>query len=198
MRPRVLICDLGNVLVRFDHAPAWNRIDGACATGVGTFERVCTESGFHRGAVNGRGLYDQLVRECGLALSWTAFCSAWCDIFVEDREVVRLAREAKVEYRVLLSNTNQLHWDHIRGTYPHVIAMFDRCVVSHECGLEKPDPAIFRLALIAGIPAEQHLFVDDIASYVEGAREVGIQAFQHRDAAALEHEFRSHQWIAER
>jgi len=92
-----------------------------------------------------------------------------------------------VEQRVLLSNTNAIHWDWIRSQYAHVLELFDRLVVSHECGLEKPDAAIFRLVEEgSGHPPAAHLFIDDIRENVEGALAVGWDAVQHIDAARLE------------
>jgi putative hydrolase of the HAD superfamily len=50
-------------------------------------------------------------------------------------------------------------------------------VLSHECGIEKPDAEIYLLAAQALDAApEDCLFVDDKAANVEGARAVGMRA----------------------
>lgn len=57
---------------------------------------------------------------------------------------------------------------------------FDAVVVSDKVGLRKPDPAIFALAIErVGSPAEQCLFVDDIAVYLEPARAMGMGVLHH-------------------
>ena len=62
----------------------------------------------------------------------------------------------------------------------------DDLVLSAEVGVEKPDAAIYRLALARlGDPdPAECLFVDDRPENVEGARAVGIRAHLHTDDAA--------------
>ena len=61
----------------------------------------------------------------------------------------------------LVSNTNPLHFAHIREHYA-LLHHFKRLVLSFEVGSRKPEPAIYR-ALIrqTGLPPQQCLFVDD-------------------------------------
>jgi epoxide hydrolase-like predicted phosphatase len=60
--------------------------------------------------------------------------------------------------------------------------LVDDLVYSHEVGLAKPDPAIFRLACarLAVQPSET-VFVDDMPVNVDAASGVGLQAVLHRD-----------------
>lgn len=59
-------------------------------------------------------------------------------------------------------------------------AICDDLVYSHEVGLQKPDPAVFRLAAERlGVAPEEIVFVDDHAAHVEGARSVGMAAVLH-------------------
>ena len=51
----------------------------------------------------------------------------------------------KRRYRLLLlSNTNELHSRQFRGQFAEVLDRFDRLFLSHEMGLRKPDPRIYR------------------------------------------------------
>ena len=55
---------------------------------------------------------------------------------------------------------------------------FDTCLYSCEVGYEKPQPAIFDLALqAADLPPAQTCFVDDVPSNVEAATSLGIRGF---------------------
>ena len=67
--------------------------------------------------------------------------------------------------------------------------MFDDMVLSFEVGMTKPDPAIFRLACkrLGTIPKETVL-VDDIRSYCEAARGVGMSAVVYSDFDQLKTE----------
>ncbi|SEC14884.1 2-haloacid dehalogenase [Rhizobiales bacterium GAS191] len=65
-------------------------------------------------------------------------------------------------------------------------ADFDGVVVSGRERLLKPDAAIYRLFLERyGVEASRSLFVDDSLTNVEGARRVGMNAVQFRDAEGL-------------
>lgn len=55
--------------------------------------------------------------------------------------------------------------------------LFDDVVDSHEVGLRKPNPAIYRLALERlGAQADRTAFLDDVASNVDAALSVGMRA----------------------
>lgn len=70
---------------------------------------------------------------------------------------------------------------------------FDGIVVSGEEGLLKPEPEIYRLLLDRyGLAAGDCLFIDDVADNVEGARAIGMQAYQFESAAALRAELSRH------
>jgi putative hydrolase of the HAD superfamily len=76
---------------------------------------------------------------------------------------------------VLISNTNDLQWRFLRPQLP-LLERFSALVLSHELGLAKPDPEIFRSALRrVGRPPEACAFFDDIPAFVDAARALGIQ-----------------------
>jgi putative hydrolase of the HAD superfamily len=55
--------------------------------------------------------------------------------------------------------------------------LFDDVVDSHEVGLRKPDPAIYTLTLSRlGVPAERAAFLDDVATNLTPAAELGMVA----------------------
>lgn len=92
---------------------------------------------------------------------------------------VRKARESGLR-TALLSNS----WGN-RDSYEfeHFDTLFDAVVISGEVGLRKPDPAIYALAAReVGVPAEQCVFVDDIATNVRGAVAAGMVGIHHSDA----------------
>ena len=95
-------------------------------------------------------------------------------------------------YRLfLLSNTNEIHWDRaktlIAGENGDVDNIFDRIFLSCEMNLRKPDKEIFRRVLReAAVRPEDTLFVDDNASNVAAAQELGIRTF---------HETDGHRWV---
>lgn len=57
--------------------------------------------------------------------------------------------------------------------------LFDTVVPSGEVGYIKPQPEIFELAADRlGVDPTECVFIDDIAEFCEGARQVGMQAIQ--------------------
>ena len=63
-------------------------------------------------------------------------------------------------------------------------ALTDVLVYSHEVGLEKPDPAVYRLVCERlGVRPEEAVFVDDRPPAVDGAVAVGMAGVLHTDNA---------------
>jgi putative hydrolase of the HAD superfamily len=59
----------------------------------------------------------------------------------------------------------------------HFENLADVIVYSHETGVAKPEPLIFRLACEAlGVDPAELVFVDDTRQHVDAARDLGIQA----------------------
>jgi HAD superfamily hydrolase (TIGR01509 family) len=192
-RIAAIVSDLGKVVLPFDVERAWEAVEAGCSRDAAPARQrlpaIMRETRFGCGGVSGEEFHRRLVAEVGLRLSLPEFQVAWSDMFWVDHEVVRLIETAPVRRRVLLSNTNELHWSWITGNYAAALRPFDRLLVSHECGLEKPDPAIYRLVIReTGLPPAAHLFIDDIEENVHGARAVGMEAVLHTDAAALRRE----------
>jgi putative hydrolase of the HAD superfamily len=64
-------------------------------------------------------------------------------------------------------------------------SLVDDVVYSHEVGLAKPDPAIFRLACARlRVSPSEAVFVDDVPANVQAAADVGLRSVLHRDTAA--------------
>jgi len=62
------------------------------------------------------------------------------------------------------------------------IKLFDDIVISYKAGVNKPNPAIYRLALEhLGAKPEEAVFIDDIEAYCEAAQAVGMQAIFYED-----------------
>ncbi len=84
----------------------------------------------------------------------------------------------------VLSNTNQLHWDH-QIDAETIQQMFDHQFLSYRLGLVKPDAAIFqRVVADLGLAPSEVLFIDDNQLNVDGARTVGLDAHQAQGVIA--------------
>lgn len=97
--------------------------------------------------------------------------------FLED-----LARQKRYKL-LLLSNTNELHMQHVREQmgqegFNRFKSAFDVFYLSHEMGMRKPDPEIFEFVLERNqlLPGET-FFVDDLAENTDAAASLGIQVW---------------------
>ena len=98
-----------------------------------------------------------------------------------------LLEELRPRYRLAaLSNSNELHWER-NANELRIIQLFEFAISSHQVGLCKPNPAIFRLALEradVSSPAAI-MFFDDLEANVEAAKSVGLRAHRVRGVDEL-------------
>ena len=60
--------------------------------------------------------------------------------------------------------------------------MFEKKFLSHEVGAVKPEAKIYKaVQQYTGALPEEHLFIDDVNDYVQGAKNVGWDAVQYTD-----------------
>lgn len=75
-----------------------------------------------------------------------------------------------------LSNTNVLHWRELQRRW-QLHDWFDRCLLSHQLGLMKPDSALFtKVVDTVGCAPGRILLLDDSDHNVVGARSAGLSA----------------------
>jgi glucose-1-phosphatase len=98
-----------------------------------------------------------------------------------------LLEQLRPRYRLAaLSNSNELHWE--RNTNElRIIELFEFAISSHQVGLSKPNPEIFRLAVErAHVSSPQAIiFFDDVRANVEAAQDAGLRAYQTRGVDEL-------------
>jgi putative hydrolase of the HAD superfamily len=140
---------------------------------------------------------EEFVRELSTLLQmkvdYPQFCEIWSSIFLPEPLIPDAMLEAiHRSYRlVLLSNTNAIHFEMIRATYP-LIRHFDRLILSHEVKAMKPDPRIYAAAIEAAqCEPGECFFTDDVAAYVEGAKRAGIDAVQFLSCEQISRELRA-------
>ena len=90
----------------------------------------------------------------------------------------------------LLSNTDPLHLAALETQFSF-LRHFPAGTRIYSCriGASKPAPAIYEAALQAlGVQAREALFIDDVAEYVQGARQLGIDAIRFESPSHLREE----------
>lgn len=177
---KVVLFDLGNVILPVDGHRLAHKL-----TKHTTFSaQEILECFFHHEIINpfekGEFTPDDFYKKvCGkmnlTGLEFAEFITHFNDIFDEDQNVIDLLAILKHNYKLgLISNTNQVHVEHMTARY-ELFKHFDELWFSNEAGLRKPDPAIYRLAIEHfGVNPREMVFVDDLKPNIEGAESLGI------------------------
>ena len=202
---RALVCDLGNVLLHFDHRLVSRRL-ALHLPGMQWDE--ARESAFwplvhdfERGRIESAEFLSRSAAVLGTAQSLSSedFRLLWADIFWPNIPLIELLAGLRERMRlVMLSNTNALHIAFARERFPEVFAVFHETVFSYEEGAAKPEEAVFRTALArAGTQPAETLYLDDIAAYVHVAAALGMHAYQYVSLEGVRDVFRLHALIQE-
>ena len=191
---KTVIFDLGKVIVPFDFARGYRAMAELCSYAPEEIPRRIGSTDlvrrFECGEVAPEQFVEQLCRTLDLRMEYAHFCEIWSSIFLPDTLIPEsLLRGLKKRYRLLLlSNTNAIHFKMIRETYP-LLKHFDDYVLSYEVGALKPSPRIYAEAIArAQCAPGECFFTDDIAEYVAGANQAGMDAVQFQSAAQIEAE----------
>ncbi len=194
--PKTLIFDLGRVLVYFDFARAYRALEPFCPCPALDMPKRLLSTDlvqrFETGRLAPRDFHAGFSQLIGLDLDYDRFCPIWTSIFTHELLPESLLEDLSNRYRlVLLSNTNPIHFEMIRGAYPH-LKHFHDLVLSYEVGALKPEEAIYRAAIErAGCKPEECFYTDDIPEFVEGGRLAGMDAVQFESRQQLERELRA-------
>jgi putative hydrolase of the HAD superfamily len=193
---KAIIFDLGKVLVHFDFKRGYRELEGLCPYPAAEIPKRLGSTGlvarFETGLIQPHDFVEQLSRILDLHVDYDRFCRIWSCIFAETLVPESMLEGLAARYRLLLlSNTNAIHFEMIRQSYP-MIRHFHHLILSYEVKAMKPRPEIFHAAVArAGCRPEECFFTDDMAEFVEGARKVGIDAVQFRSAEQLAEELKS-------
>ena len=180
-RPIVLF-DLGNILV---HLRSVDRFwpDQTPEPGTPSYsERWKVSSAMHRfetgQLADFSSFYEEAKAELGFPVGLDDFYRGYLetigDLFDETIPILN-ALYSRFSLQ-LLSNTSSVHWQHCSKTLG-LGHYFDRVLVSYELGCMKPDPQIFRQALIEiDRDPETIYYFDDRPENIETALKFGINA----------------------
>jgi glucose-1-phosphatase len=183
-----VIFDLGRVLVDIDTSRGIFRFFSQLLAGDDWLvmhklmhHKVIRE--YNTGRLSSQGFYKRVRGEFSLDLDFDTFSRLWCDIFLPMPGMEGLVYDLKDKTALgLLSDTDPLHWNHLRSTYPHVAAI-DKPTLSYEIGFGKPDKQCYLAAAAnTGRPPEKCLFIDDLPANVEGAITAGMKSVQFQSA----------------
>ena len=147
---------------------------------------------FELGRITATAYYEGLKKRLKLRWTYEQFVRAWNGVFTEHTDVTTLMQRLRKRHRLMaLTNTNILHLDHIKASFPSLSVLED-WVASCDVGLRKPDPQFYRLALErAGVRPSEAVYVDDRPEMVEAGRAVGLTAVHFESGRQLDEDLQA-------
>ena len=191
MKIEALLFDLGKVLIDFNFETGVQALHACCSISRDRFEEVLWDESwirrYERGEISTSEFHDYLCKTANLNLTLPDFRQTWSSVFLPDLILSEdLLAALKRKYPlILVSNTNEAHFEFIRSKYA-AVDYFDRHILSYEVGALKPGRKIFEHAIAAAsCPAEALFFTDDREENIAAARQLGLRAHQFKSESQL-------------
>ncbi|PIU41129.1 MAG: hypothetical protein COS99_07265 [Candidatus Omnitrophica bacterium CG07_land_8_20_14_0_80_42_15] len=190
MAIKVIIFDLGNVVLKFDMRIIARKMAKRFSLNEDEVFQFFFDSPLthihDEGRISSKEFYHRAMEKLGIKMDFTEFKKIWLDIFTENNDVTKLILSLSKHYKIfLMSNTNKLHFDYIKTKFD-IIKEFDCVFTSYEVGKLKPHPRIYNAAIKKAYVAPGNIiFIDDRKELVRGAKKVGIRAIQFKNIKKL-------------
>jgi len=187
---KVIIFDLGKVIVDFDHFVICRGLSRYCTfTPNEIYQKIFAsglEAQFDEGSITAYKFIINLKEQLQLNIAMDDFKLIWNRIFKLNPGIAPLIKRLKKDFRLLcLSNTNILHFEYCMKKFA-LLQYFDAFILSYKIGKRKPHRKIFRAVLTkAHCPAHECLYIDDIAEYVRTAEAMGMKAIHFKSVQQL-------------
>jgi putative hydrolase of the HAD superfamily len=196
---KAIIFDLGKVLIDFSVDRACSQVAALVDSSPQKVHEFLFADGrefdFERGLISFSDLHRQFESYFETSVLPAALKHAASDIFNPLPETLNILSSIHTRYQgsrpiILLSNTNEIHWEHIERNWS-ISRWFDDLVLSFEIKSMKPDKKIYLEAVSkSGHKAGECFFVDDVPANVEGAKKCGIDAVLFENSAKLTHDLK--------
>ncbi|MGD1005952.1 MAG: HAD family phosphatase [Ignavibacteriaceae bacterium] len=181
----VIVFDLGNVLLPFNYEGTIHSLNEK-APGLGDhFVRYSKENRdilrkYERGDISDVEFLNNILSDLDNKISREEFVNYFSKVFTVNQKLVSLLPKLKEKYTlVLLSNTNSIHREYGWKDY-EFLKYFDKLILSYQVNAVKPELKIYKsVEAFTQKPPQEHIFIDDVADYVEGAKKAGWDAVQY-------------------
>lgn len=191
-RPRAVLWDVGNVIVRWDPRALYAKIFKEPADIDRFLSHVCTLD-WHvehdRGVAftdNAAPLIERFPEHADEIRAWDErFGEMLSGPIPETAEVIE-ALAARDVPQFALTNMPQSKWPVVQAISPAHFGLFREAVVSGDEKVIKPAPRIYEIVLErTGLLASDLLFIDDSAANIDAAKEIGFHTHHFTDPARL-------------
>jgi len=187
---KAVLFDMGNVLLNYNAYKAAKQFAKECKVPLLKvwihFFTSPVEKAYTRGEITSREFYRHSKKALNVPISYKTFSHYWSDIFWENKGMDALLKKLKKHYPLyLISNTNDLHFRHIKKKFK-LWKHFKKLFPSHQVGHRKPDREIYEKVLKRiKLKPQETVFIDDVPKFVRGAKRVGMRAIRFRNKKQL-------------
>lgn len=180
---KVLMFDLGNVIIKVDFARAikvwsdYTQIHPDVLKSRFTFD--ASYERHERNDITGAEYFASLRELLSINLTDAQLGEGWNAIYQgEVTGIQHLLKQAKPYFPIYaFSNTNPTHLAYALQHYAQVLGLFEKVYTSCELKKRKPTREAFDMVVKGiGVNANEILFFDDLLENVLGARKAGLQA----------------------
>jgi glucose-1-phosphatase len=188
--PKVVVFDLGKVLLHFDFSIAVAAFASKCSRPITEIAPWFMESrlllDYETGLITTEEFYETIRSETGYTGSLADFDAAFGPIFTVIEPMVAFQKRLKAVGipTYIFSNTNDMAIRHIREEYPF-FNEFDGYVFSYEVKSMKPDVKIYEeVERVTGRSGSDIFYIDDRLENIEAAVPRGWRVAHHVDVNA--------------
>ena len=180
-QPRVVVFDLGKVLVDFDYGIAIRRFAERSEADMDQIQRLLDspiQIEYESGKISTDEFFLSIREEAGFLGDRGEFVQIFADIFSPMRSMIAFFERLNSVGvpTCVFSNTNEIATRHIRGQFSFY-SRFNWYVLSYEEGCMKPDEAIYNIVeRRTGESGDAILYIDDRPENIETGRSMGWQS----------------------
>jgi len=193
---RAVIFDIGRVIVRINISRAFNSLGAPLGLSPEEVWRKLESDPLWRdwqeGRIEPRVWHTHIAARFHSLLDFDGFCDTW-NRALDPQPILKDELFMALGHRVrlaLLSNTDPIHVAHMEKTFTFW-RHFPVRVYSCAIGAVKPSPAIYRRALSElSVASHEAVYIDDVAEFVEAARQLGMTGIHFTGPGPLEAELR--------
>ncbi|MBT7895634.1 MAG: HAD family phosphatase [Flavobacteriales bacterium] len=180
-----IVFDLGNVILNIDYQKTIEEFNKLGISNASSLYSQSSQSSIfdllETGNISDQKFILEIKKLCQKTTS-KEIIKAWNAILLEiPNERILLLNKLKTNFNIfLLSNTNSIHIKELIyklgvKKYNEFYSIFKKVYYSHEIGLRKPNPEIFKLIIKENnLKIQNILFIDDSIQHIESAKKIGI------------------------
>ena len=179
--PRVIVFDLGKVLLDFDYGRMATRMASRSGVSEEALHTLIDQSpllhDLESGRISSREFFQAIQEKSGYLGDFNRFTNEFGDIFDPIHEMIDLHRKLATAGfpTCIFSNTNDLAISHIRERYPFFNG-FTNYVLSYEHGCMKPQARLYEVVEeMTASKGPEILYIDDRLENIEAGTARGWQ-----------------------